>query len=114
MIITTGGVGAENKDFSVEAIERLDADAATPYIAKFVMGHGRHSKEGIRIGVGQMGITKYIALPGPNDEVALCIDTVVRGVKEKLFTLPDETKVYPGHMNTTSIGAEKKYNPVFS
>lgn len=82
VIITTGGVGAENKDFSVEAIERLDADAATPYIAKFVMGHGRHSKEGIRIGVGQMGITKYIALPGPNDEVALCIDTVVRGVKE--------------------------------
>ncbi len=82
VIITTGGVGAENKDFSVEAIERLDFNAATPYIAKFRMGQGRHSKDGIRIGVGQMGITKYIALPGPNDEVSLCIDTVVKGVRE--------------------------------
>lgn len=80
--ITTGGVGAENKDFSVEAIQLLDKHARTPYIAKFHQGHGRHSKDGIRIAVGQMGLTTYIALPGPNDEVALCIDTVVRGVSE--------------------------------
>lgn len=80
--ITTGGVGAENKDFSVEAIEQLDPTAATPYIAKFKAGHGRHSKDGIRIGVGQYGATTYIALPGPNDEVSICIDTVVKGIKE--------------------------------
>lgn len=80
--ITTGGVGAENKDFSVEAIEMLDPSASTPYIAKFVAGHGRHSKDGIRIGVGQAGMTTYIALPGPNDEVTLCADVVVRGISE--------------------------------
>ena len=80
--ITTGGVGAEDKDYSVEAIQMLDAGACTPYIAKFHAGHGRHSKDGIRIGVGQLGLTVYIALPGPNDEVAVCIDTVVRGVCE--------------------------------
>ena len=80
--ITTGGVGAENKDFSVEAIQLLDPKACTPYIAKFRAGHGRHSKDGIRIGVGQMGLTTYIALPGPNDEVSVCIDTVVKGVSE--------------------------------
>ena len=82
VVITTGGVGAENKDFSVEAIQYLDNSASTPYIAKFQSGHGRHSKDGIRIAVGQMGLTTYIALPGPNDEVALCIDTVVRGISE--------------------------------
>lgn len=80
--ITTGGVGAENKDFSVEAIQNLDPQACTPYIAKFKQGTGRHSKDGIRIGVGQMGFTTYVALPGPNDEVAVCIDTVVRGISE--------------------------------
>ena len=80
--ITTGGVGAENKDHSVEAVLRLDPQACTPYIAKFQVGHGRHSKDGIRIAVGQLGLTTFIALPGPNDEVSVCIDTVVRGISE--------------------------------
>ena len=80
--ITTGGVGAENKDHSVEAVLRLDPQACTPYIAKFQIGHGRHSKDGIRIAVGQLGLTTFIALPGPNDEVSVCIDTVVRGISE--------------------------------
>lgn len=35
---------------------------------------------------------------------------LVRSVREKLFVLPDETKVYPGHMEETTIGYEKKYN----
>lgn len=37
--------------------------------------------------------------------------SLVRSVKEKLFPLPDETKVYPGHGDSTTIGFEKKYNP---
>lgn len=32
-------------------------------------------------------------------------------IREKLFVLPDETKVYPGHDEETSIGHEKQYNP---
>lgn len=65
VLITTGGVGAENKDFSVEVILRLDPAAATPYIAKFKVGEGRHRKEGIRIAVGRVGFTTLVALPGP-------------------------------------------------
>lgn len=80
LIITTGGVGAENKDHSVEAIERLDKNAATPFIAKFRVGDGRHKKPGIRIGVGQYGVSTLVALPGPNDEVKLCIDTLIEGM----------------------------------
>lgn len=37
--------------------------------------------------------------------------TLVRSVREKLFVLPDETKVYPGHGDSTTIGYEKQYNP---
>ena len=82
LCITTGGVGAENKDFSVEAIQLLDSSAAAPYIAKFHAGHGRHSKDGIRICVGQEGVTTFVALPGPHDEVELCIDAVIKGISD--------------------------------
>ena len=34
-----------------------------------------------------------------------------RSLKERLMILPDETMVFPGHGNGTTIGDEKKYNP---
>ena len=35
-------------------------------------------------------------------------------IRTKLFTLPDETTVYPGHGEPTQIGYEKMYNPFFN
>ena len=34
-----------------------------------------------------------------------------RSIRGKLYTLPEETIVFPGHGGTTSIGKEKKHNP---
>jgi hydroxyacylglutathione hydrolase len=34
-----------------------------------------------------------------------------RSIRGKLYTLPEETIVFPGHGGTTSIGHEKKHNP---
>lgn len=48
---------------------------------------------------------------GRTDLATGSMGALVRSVKEKLFVLPDETKVYPGHGDFTTIGHEKKYNP---
>lgn len=37
---------------------------------------------------------------------------MIHSVAEVLFDLPDGVKVYPGHMGDTTIGEEKKYNPL--
>lgn len=71
LIITTGGVGAEDKDKTVEGVLRLDPHAATPYIVRFKQGTGRHVKDGVKIAVGQIGPSLIVSLPGPNDEVQI-------------------------------------------
>jgi glyoxylase-like metal-dependent hydrolase (beta-lactamase superfamily II) len=37
--------------------------------------------------------------------------TLINSIRSKLYTLPDETKVYAGHGPETSIGHEKLNNP---
>ncbi len=82
LIVTTGGVGAEDKDHSVEGICSIDAQAATPYIVKYEKGTGRHVKDGVRIGVGTEGLSMLVSLPGPHDEVELAAPVLLEGLKE--------------------------------
>jgi hydroxyacylglutathione hydrolase len=44
-------------------------------------------------------------LPGGNT------NTLMDSIQQKLFTLPDDVTVYPGHGSTTTIGEEKIHNP---
>ncbi len=44
-------------------------------------------------------------LPGGDHE------TLLDSIRKKLWALPDETVVYPGHGEPTSIGWEKEHNP---
>lgn len=38
-------------------------------------------------------------------------DTLLRSIKERIYTLPDATVVYPGHGPSTDIAFEKQSNP---
>lgn len=84
LIITTGGVGAEHKDHSVEAILQLDPAAHTPWILKFTPDMRRHHKEGVRIAVGRVGICRIIALPGPHEEVRAGCRALLEGLERNL------------------------------
>jgi molybdenum cofactor synthesis domain-containing protein len=84
LIVTTGGVGAEDKDHTVEAIIDLDSDAATPYICHFQAGTGRHVKDGVKIAVGHYNDTLIVALPGPNDEVKASLGILAEGLEDGL------------------------------
>ncbi|MDX2003061.1 MAG: MBL fold metallo-hydrolase [Chitinophagales bacterium] len=39
------------------------------------------------------------------------MSTLTKSIQEKLYRLPDETIVYPGHGEPTTIGGEKRSNP---
>lgn len=41
------------------------------------------------------------------------LNLLLEGIREKLFTLPSDTVVYPGHGPYTTIGEEIKNNPFF-
>jgi hydroxyacylglutathione hydrolase len=48
---------------------------------------------------------------GRTDLFGGSIDLLMRSIDERLLTLPDETKVYPGHGPETTIGDERRHNP---
>lgn len=57
------------------------------------------------------GDTLFSNSVGRTDFEGGSMSQLIRGIKEKLMVLPDDTKVLPGHMNATTIGHERKYNP---
>jgi hydroxyacylglutathione hydrolase len=39
------------------------------------------------------------------------METLLQSVKDKVFTLPTDTRILPGHMDATVVGWEKRTNP---
>ncbi|GJM19917.1 MAG: hypothetical protein DHS20C14_21300 [Phycisphaeraceae bacterium] len=47
---------------------------------------------------------------GRTDFPGSSLETLITAIRERLYTLPDDTAVYPGHGPDTTIGTEKLHN----
>lgn len=57
------------------------------------------------------GDTLFQASVGRSDLPTGSEGTLIRSIKERLLVLPEDVKVFPGHMGATTIGEEIQYNP---
>ncbi|MGI6733149.1 MAG: MBL fold metallo-hydrolase [Anaerovoracaceae bacterium] len=57
------------------------------------------------------GDTLFAGSIGRTDFPGSSFAELKRAIQEKLYTLPADTQVYPGHMGPTTIGMEKEHNP---
>jgi len=77
-----------------------------------------HSPGGICLyseedGVAFVGDTLFAGSIGRTDFPGGSMSQLLASIRDKLFTLPDETKAYPGHGPATTIAQEKAHNPFF-
>ena len=56
------------------------------------------------------GDTLFAGSIGRADFAFANMDQLAQSIRQKLYTLPDETLCYPGHGPQTTIGFEKKHN----
>lgn len=57
------------------------------------------------------GDTLFAGSVGRSDFPGSSGSDLIRSIREKLLPLPDDTRVYPGHMGETTIGQERGFNP---
>lgn len=55
------------------------------------------------------GDTLFPGGPGNTNDDSERFDQIITAIGDKLFTLPDDVAVYPGHGDDTTIGAEKPH-----
>ena len=58
------------------------------------------------------GDTLFYESYGRIDFPTSSLPVLRKSITEKLLTLPEDVTVLPGHMGTTTVGHEKKYNPI--
>ena len=82
---------------------------------KFIFTPG-HSPGGRCVYIEEEGVlfsgdTLFRASIGRTDFPGSSYSELEKAIHEKLWPLPEETNVYPGHMEPTTIGFEKEHNP---
>lgn len=101
---------AYDADLYVEDGDRLQIGGME---LQFIFTPG-HTPGGMSILVGDSlfsGDTLFCQSVGRTDFPGSSWTALLSSIKDKLFALPPETKVYPGHMGPTTIGNEMRNNP---
>lgn len=89
-------------DVGDEQLEVRFTPGHSPGHIVFVHHAGRQVFGGDTLFQGSIGRYDLPGADGP---------TLLRSIREQLFTLPDDYVVYPGHGPATDIGSERRYNP---
>ena len=114
--VMSASAGAEGVDISVSDGDRLELGTlalevrATPGhtdgCVTFVTNDHKHAFTGDTI---------FIRGTGRTDFQQGSAESLYRSIHDKIFTLPDDTIIWPGHdyrgMTFTTVGEEKKHNP---
>ena len=77
----------------------------------YTPGHSEGSVCFLTDGVLFAGDLVFRGSIGRTDFPGGSLETLLNSVKEKVFTLPSDTRILPGHMDATVVGWEKKTNP---
>jgi hydroxyacylglutathione hydrolase len=112
--MTGGAFTTEPEDVSLQDGDVIDL-ASVKLIVLHTPGHtpGGISLYSKQDGVVFAGDTLFADSIGRTDFPGGGMSQLLASVREKLFTLPEETKVCPGHGPATTIAAEKAHNPFF-
>ncbi len=90
--------------FGDSEIKAILAPGHSPASLAFYNEKGQYLIAGDVLFLGSIGRTD---LPGGDHE------TLLQSIRERIFVLPGETLVYPGHGRETTIRHEVEYNPFF-
>ncbi len=95
-------IGGEKLEFGGLEFESIYTPGHSPGHISFYQGYSGVLFAGDTLFAGSIGRTD---LPGGDH------DLLIRMIKEKILTLPDNTKVLSGHGPDTTVGREKNGNP---
>lgn len=92
-----------------------DGDTVTVGTIQFKVLHTPgHTPGGISLHADKsvfVGDTLFSGSIGRTDFAGGDYKTLINSIQTKLFVLPEDVVVYTGHMESTTIGREKRYNP---
>ena len=104
------GKGGIKADIEVEDQDTLKVGNME---LKFISTPG-HTPGGMCILLGDIlfsGDTLFKGSVGRTDFPGGDMDELLSSLRDKIMELPDDTEVYPGHMDETTIGIERRHNP---
>lgn len=116
---------AEKFGYTLEQPPRPDKDIKDHDIIRFgdtkiqVISCPGHSPGGVAFYVPEDGFiitgdTIFLESVGRTDLPGGSYDQLMNSILKRIFTLPSDTIIYPGHGTDTTVGDEIKYNPFFN
>lgn len=109
-MMSGGSTSVPEPDIILKDGDRIDIDDLD-FKVLFTPGHSPDEISLYGHGMLFSGDTLFNSGIGRTDFPGCSFEQLAGSIKHKLYTLPDDTVVYPGHGPETTIGDEKRGNP---